>query len=77
MKQKLDKIDLWKAEKISGAIEELQGELGLGRSDVLRILRYAVSGSAPGVAVPDMMEILGKQRVVDRLEKSVPPQSGK
>ena len=76
MKQKLSKVDPWKAEGISNAIQEIQEELALASKVVLKILRYSVSGLAPGVGVAVTMEILGKQRVNERLEKSLPPHSG-
>jgi glutamyl/glutaminyl-tRNA synthetase len=72
IKAKFAKTDPWEAIQISDAIREVHQEMGLSSKVVLKILRYSMTGLAPGVGIPAMMEILGRERVNKRLEVSLP-----
>jgi len=66
---RLNVMTEWKAKNISETVKSVAEQTGQKSSVVMQVLRYAVAGLKPGVGVPVIIEILGKQRVTERLEK--------
>lgn len=61
-------LETWNAENINKVIKEIGRELGLEMKIVNQVLRYALAGLESGVGVHVIIEILGKERVRQRLE---------
>ena len=66
--QKLDTLKSWNRECINDINKRIGKELGLQMNIVNQVLRYAVAGLESGVGVHVIIEILGKERVMQRLD---------
>ena len=62
-------MENWNAQEISATIKEVIRELKQPSKVVMQILRYALAGLESGVGVPVIIEILGKETVIKRLDK--------
>ena len=58
------------AASIESAVKNFMSENELGFGDVLPILRISLSGTMKGPSVFDMMALMGKELVVNRLAKA-------
>jgi len=67
--ENINAISEWKFENISAAMKEVWKELKHPRPLIMQVLRYALAGMEPGVGVPTIIEILGKERTIRRIEK--------
>lgn len=68
-KQKLQELQDWEVGKIAEVLKDVEKDTGESLKLVMQILRYAVAGLQPGVGVPTVIEILGKDIVDRRLER--------
>jgi glutamyl/glutaminyl-tRNA synthetase len=50
-------------------MKEVWKELKQPRPLIMQLLRYALAGMESGVGVPTIIEILGKERTIRRIEK--------
>lgn len=66
----LQTVSPYQAAGIKAAVEAFLAKKGLGFGAVLPLLRIALSGTVQGPGVFEMMELLGKERVDDRLGKA-------
>ncbi len=67
----LNEADSWTAESIEEKFREVAEELGINPGHVMQLFRVLVSGQAGGPVLFDMAELLGKEKVVNRLELGV------
>ncbi|MCM8785595.1 MAG: glutamate--tRNA ligase [Candidatus Omnitrophica bacterium] len=67
----LENIDNFKKEDIEKKIRDYCREKGLKTSDVFHPLRFAVSGRTKGPDLFGMIELLGKEKTVERIKKLV------
>jgi glutamyl/glutaminyl-tRNA synthetase len=66
---KINAISEWNFRNISVAMKEVWKELKQPRPLIMQLLRYALAGMESGVGVPTIIEILGKERTIRRIEK--------
>ena len=69
-KEMLGSLDNWDAKSITNAIKKLGEELKEPSKVIMQVLRYALAGLEPGVGVPVIIEILGKETVLRRLDNA-------
>ena len=65
---KLKKLDEWNVKIIDSLISQCAEELSIGMGKLMQPLRLALAGALVGPSIPDLMEILGKEVCVKRLE---------
>ena len=70
LRDDLQVVAPYEAAGIKAAVEAFLAKKGLGFGAVLPLLRIALSGTVKGPGVFEMMELLGKERVDDRLAKA-------
>lgn len=68
--QKFKKVDVFNAVNIETAFKEVVAFLNLQSSDLVHPLRVAVTGRAVGPGLFEAIEVLGKQKTLERLEKN-------
>jgi glutamyl-tRNA synthetase len=67
----LSTLDVWEHTSIEAPLRELVVELGLKAGQLLGTIRTAVSGRAATPPLFDMMEVLGKERSISRIERAI------
>lgn len=65
----LTHIDLWRSDVLEGALRGFMGERALKGRDFFHPLRLALTGREKGAALTLLMEVLGRQEVLKRLER--------
>jgi len=65
------KIDNFKKEEIENKVREYCKEKGIKTSSVFHPLRFAVSGRTKGPDLFGMIELLGKEKVIERIRKVI------
>lgn len=71
MKDSLQKLESWKAAKIGEVMQKLADEKKLSYGKFFMILRVAVTGKKVTPPLNESLEILGKEKVIKRLEKGI------
>ena len=66
---KINKLNSWEPELIKELIKEVGVELGIKGKDLFMPIRIAVSGMAHGPELPDTIYLLGKEKIIKKLEK--------
>ena len=69
LQERLQAQDPYKAEELEALVKQFMADFEYGFGDVLPILRVALSGTTKGPGVFEMIELLGKESVNQRLEK--------
>ena len=62
----------WDAASLEATLKMLAAELGLKPAELIHPCRVAVSGTSAGPSLYHMLEVLGRDRVLNRLRKSKP-----
>ena len=65
----LEGIDPWTADAIAGALDALGGGEGLSRTKAFQPVRAAVTGSNVSPPLPESLELLGRERTLERLRQ--------
>ena len=65
----LEGIDSWTADAIAGALDALGGGEGLSRTKAFQPVRAAVTGSNVSPPLPESLELLGRERTLERLRQ--------
>ncbi len=60
----------WKAEKLEETFNALSGKLGIKTGELVHPARVSVSGRQVGPSLYHMLEVMGKHRVLKRLERT-------
>ena len=68
---KLKGVKPWTAEIIEAMMRQLAEELGLKTAQVFHPLRVAVSGRMQGPGLFEMVEVLGRGRVIKRVTQAL------
>jgi glutamyl-tRNA synthetase len=68
--EKLELLATWEAKTISDSLKEAEDQMQESPKTIMQILRYALAGLEPGVGVPVIIEILGKDTTLRRLERA-------
>ena len=71
LRGKFANIDNWNVEKIETSLKALAQELGCKTGDLVHPARVAVSGRAVGPSLYHMLEVMGKERVLNRFDRRV------
>jgi glutamyl-tRNA synthetase len=66
----LERVEPWQSDAITGALDGLAKELGLGRTKAFQPVRAAVTGSNVSPPLPESLELLGRERTLARLRAS-------
>ena len=70
LREKLEQIPAWTHENIDVALRELASELEIKPAELIHPARMAVSGRTVGPSVFHLLEALGRERVLRRLERA-------
>jgi glutamyl-tRNA synthetase len=65
--QGLAEAQPWEAEAIKGGLDELATASGLNRTKGFQPVRAAVTGSTVSPPLPESLELLGRERTLERL----------
>jgi glutamyl-tRNA synthetase len=65
----LEGVKSWDAEGIGNALRAVQAEMGLGRK-AYQVFYVAITGSTTAAPLFDLMEIIGKEKSLKRLQKA-------
>jgi len=68
---RLSPLDRWKHEALEGVLRPLAEELGLKAGDLFMLLRVAVTGQTATPPLFEMMEVLGRDRCLTRLDDAL------
>ena len=68
IKTALKSLTKWNAIKIGESMQKTSNTLGIKNSEFFMLLRVAVTGKKISPPLNESMEILGKEKVLDRLE---------
>jgi glutamyl-tRNA synthetase len=63
----LDAVEGWQADTIAGALDGLAERAGLNRTKGWQPVRAAVTGSTISPPLPESLELLGRERTVERI----------
>ena len=63
----LETLEPWDAEAIKAALDEVAASAGLNRTKGFQPVRAAVTGSVVSPPLPESLELLGKERTIERL----------
>jgi glutamyl-tRNA synthetase len=68
LRDELTKIENWNVEAIESSLKALAKKLGCKTGDLVHPTRVAVSGGTVGPSLYHMLEVMGKDRVLTRIE---------
>ena len=63
----LETLEPWEAGAIKAALDEVATSAGLNRTKGFQPVRAAVTGSVVSPPLPESLELLGKERTIERL----------
>ena len=69
--ERVSGLQPWDHEQIEGAIRPLAEELGLKTGDLFGLIRVAVTGKTAAPPLFETMEVLGRQRSLERLDAAL------
>ena len=67
----LEPLDSWKSEEIQKIINLLKEDLGVGMPQIGKPLRLAIAGTLSSPSIDETVEVLGKEKVISRLEQAL------
>ena len=67
----LSGIDLWQADKLKDALNELAESLGIGFGKIGQPLRVALTGGSASPDIADTLEMIGRERSVARVRQAI------
>ena len=70
LRQEFGKIDNWNAETLESTLKNLAPTLGCKTGDLVHPARVAMSGRSIGPSLYHMLEVMGKERVLARMQKA-------
>ena len=68
---RLSGLHEFKKKKIEEALCNLAGEMGTKPAPLIHIVRLAATGTTAGPGLFDLLEFLGKEEVIKRIQKAV------
>ena len=71
LREKFSTVDPWQAAKLEEALKALATELGIKGGMLIHPCRVAVSGQSVGPSLYHMLEVLGRERVLQRLQRTM------
>jgi glutamyl-tRNA synthetase len=70
LRDEFAKIDRWNLETLESTLKSLAQKLGCKTGDLVHPARVAVSGRSVGPSLYHMLEVMGKERVLARMEQA-------
>ena len=67
----LEPVDSWKSEEIQKIINLLKEDLGVGMPQIGKPLRQPIAGTLSSPSIYETVEVLGKEKVISRLEQAL------
>jgi glutamyl-tRNA synthetase len=67
---RLESVDTWQHERLESEVRPLAEELGVKAGDLFSVLRVAVTGKTATPPLFETMEILGRERTLERLQSA-------
>ena len=71
LEQRYRALDRWNVESLEGELNKLASDLGCKTGELIHPTRLAVSGRSIGPSLYHMLEVLGRDRVLARLQKAI------
>ena len=71
MLERLKKITLWTEGNIEQVVREIASEMNLKGKQIIHPTRISLSGKKVGPSLFALMEVLGKERNIERLERVI------
>ena len=69
--ERLKQIQDWQKDNLKTTLEEVLAEQDVKMGRIMQALRLSLTGSGAGPDLMDVLEILGKKEVVERIEKAI------
>jgi glutamyl-tRNA synthetase len=69
--ERYTKLETWTVESLEGGLKKLASDLGCKTGELIHPTRLAVSGRSVGPSLYHILEVLGRERVLARLEKTI------
>jgi nondiscriminating glutamyl-tRNA synthetase len=69
--EELEKLENFKADEIKAAMKAVQKSTGQKGKNLFMPIRAAVSGQTHGPDLPQTIELLGKEKVLNRIQKII------
>ena len=69
--QKLESIEEFNSENVENELKIWMGENEIGMGKVMQPLRLSLVGALKGVHLFDIIEIIGKEETINRIEKAI------
>lgn len=69
--QKLKNVEDWQKDKLKGALQNVLAEKDAKMGKIMQPLRLSLTGSGAGPDLMDVLEILGKNEVIERIESAI------
>jgi glutamyl-tRNA synthetase len=70
LRERYARLADWTVEKLESELKALATELSLKTGEFIHPCRVAVSGKTVGPSLYHLLEVLGKQRVLDRMDRA-------
>jgi glutamyl-tRNA synthetase len=71
MRERFAAVEPWSGEGAEQALRQLAEEQEVGAGQLIHPVRVAVSGSSMGPSLFDMLELLGKEKVLARIDRTI------
>ncbi len=71
LETELQTVDSWNAQGLEQVIRGLAEKLGVGAGKLIHPLRLALTGAGASPGIFELMEVLGRERVMRRLHKAI------
>jgi len=68
---KFEKVENFRKEKLEVVLNDLAEHLGIERAELIHPARLAVTGTAGGPGLFDILEMIGKREVISRIKRAV------
>ncbi|MFC1569569.1 glutamate--tRNA ligase [bacterium] len=69
--EKLEQCHLWEEESLESLIRQTAEQLDIGAGKLIHPIRIAITGMGSSPGLFEVMVLLGRERVIDRLEKAI------
>jgi glutamyl-tRNA synthetase len=71
LKKRLEALDCFELEAIERVVKELAEELGIKAADIIHPARVALTGASAAPGIYEVIYLVGKNRVINRLESAI------
>jgi glutamyl/glutaminyl-tRNA synthetase len=71
MREHFADVESWTGEEIEKSLRALAEKMDVGAGQFIHPVRVAVSGTSQGPSLFEMLEVLGKERVLARIDRTL------